>query len=65
MWGAVGDNQIGIIHSAAMPVKYSYDVVLDNAANNKQVCSQTFGRPMLAEAAGFCEACHTVKTILA
>lgn len=38
VWGAVGENQIGIIHSAAMPVKYSYDTVLDNDANNKQVC---------------------------
>lgn len=41
MWGSVGDNQIGIVHSAAMPVKYSYDTVLDNAANNEQVGAHT------------------------
>ena len=50
VWGSVGDNQIGIIHSAAMPVKYSYDTVLDNAANNKQVRSQTFDPYISAEA---------------
>ena len=37
VWGSVGDNQIGIMHQAAMPVKYGYDTVLDNAANNEQV----------------------------
>jgi len=37
VWGSVGDNQIGIIHSAAMPVKYGYDTVLDNDADNEQV----------------------------
>ena len=37
VWGAVGDNQIGIIHSAAMPVTYGYDTVLDNDADNEQV----------------------------
>ena len=41
MWGSVGDNQIGFVHSAAMPVKYSYDTVLDNAANNEQVGAYT------------------------
>ena len=49
MWGSVGDNQIGIIHSAAMPVKYSYDTVLDNAADNTQVRLVTFGCFVLAE----------------
>ncbi len=37
VWGSVGDNQIGIVHSAAMPVKYGYDTVLDNDADNEQV----------------------------
>ena len=41
VWGAIGGNQIGIIHSAAMPVKYSYDTVLENAANNEQVWLQS------------------------
>ncbi|KAL3142364.1 hypothetical protein ABBQ38_002701 [Trebouxia sp. C0009 RCD-2024] len=44
VWGSVGDNQIGIIHSAAMPVKYGYDTVLDNAANNQQVYASTSER---------------------
>lgn len=44
VWGSVGDNQIGIIHSAAMPVKYGYDTVLDNAANNEQVYASTSDR---------------------
>ncbi len=41
VWGSVGDNQIGIIHSAAMPVKYGYDIVLDNDADNEQVGKYT------------------------
>ena len=41
VWGSVGDNQIGIIHSAALPVKYGYDTVLDNNADNEQVSKQS------------------------
>ncbi|DBB05620.1 TPA: hypothetical protein ACH3X1_012239 [Trebouxia sp. C0004] len=44
VWGSVGDNQIGIIHSAAMPVKYGYDTVLDNDADNEQVYESTSER---------------------
>ena len=47
VWGSVGDNQIGIIHSAAMPVKYGYDTVLDNDADNEQVSTQVFRQHVL------------------
>ena len=37
VWGAVGDNQIGITHPSALPVKYGYDTVLDKDVDNAQV----------------------------
>ena len=48
VWDAVGDHQIGIVHSAAMPVKYGYDKVLDKAANNKQARKQIHVLPAAA-----------------
>ena len=37
VWGAVGDNQIGITHPSALPVKYGYDTVLDKDCDNAKV----------------------------
>ena len=37
VWGAVDDNQVGIIHPSALPVKYGYDTLMDQDANNENV----------------------------
>ena len=37
VWGTTGNNQIGILHPGALPVRYEYDTVLDEYCTNQQV----------------------------
>ena len=37
VWGTTGNNQIGILHPGALPVRYEYDTVLDEHCSNQHV----------------------------